>query len=77
VLGSDSTTGHETAEFRRVPLAVGFCAVGAGIANGVGHVALALVQRGYFPGLLTAPLCFVAGVALLRSIWQRGPAGVG
>ena len=61
-------------------LAVGFCAVGAGIANGVGHVALALVQRGYFPGLpglLTAPLCFVAGVALLRSIWQRGPAGVG
>ena len=57
-------------------LAVGFCAIGAGIANGVGHVALALMQRGYFPGLFTAPLCFAAGVALLRGIWQPEGAGV-
>lgn len=57
-------------------LAVGFLAIGAGVANGVGHVALALARRGYFPGLLTAPLCFAAGIALLRSIWQprRPPA---
>jgi len=53
-------------------LAVGFCAIGTGIANGIGHVALALARRGYFPGLLTAPLCFAAGVALLRKVWWRG-----
>jgi Protein of unknown function with HXXEE motif len=52
-------------------LAVGFCAIGAGVANGVGHVALAAARWDYFPGLLTAPLCFAAGVALLRSIWRR------
>jgi hypothetical protein len=54
-------------------LAVAFCAIGTGVANGVGHLVLALAARGYFPGLLTAPLCFAAGVALLRSIWQ--PSG--
>jgi len=46
-------------------------AIGAGVANGVGHVALAAARWDYFPGLLTAPLCFAAGVALLRSIWRR------
>jgi uncharacterized protein with HXXEE motif len=52
-------------------LAVGFCAIGAGIANGLGHVGLALARGAYFPGLLTAPFCFAAGTALLRSIWRR------
>ena len=31
------------------------------IANGFGHVAMALAARGYFPGLATAPLLLAAG----------------
>lgn len=33
-------------------------------ANGVGHVALALSARGYFPGVATAPLLFVVAAWL-------------
>lgn len=34
------------------------------IANGLGHVALALWARGYFPGLATAPLLLATGLYL-------------
>ena len=34
------------------------------IGNGVGHVALAVDARGYFPGVLTAPLLLAVAVAL-------------
>src|SRR5262249_20825582 len=54
-------------------LAAGFFAVGAGVANGVGHLLLAAIRWGYFPGLFTGPLCLAAGIALLRSLW-RSPA---
>jgi uncharacterized protein with HXXEE motif len=57
-------------------LAAGFCVIGARVANGVGHVALALARWAYFPGLLTAPLCLAAGVVLLRSIWRSDRASV-
>jgi hypothetical protein len=38
-----------------------FLALGAGIANGLGHLILAVRADGYFPGSYTAPLCFLAG----------------
>jgi hypothetical protein len=34
------------------------------IANGAGHVALGLATRGYFPGLVTAPLLVATGIGL-------------
>lgn len=54
-------------------LPVIFLGVGAGIANGVAHVAAALYTGGYFPGLVTAPLCLVAGVALVAALSSRRP----
>ena len=45
----------------------------ASIANGIAHPALALVARGYFPGLITSPLVGVLGVLLwlkLRALTQ-------
>ena len=42
-----------------------FLAIGGGIANGLGHIALAIRAEGYFPGLYTAPFALVAGIALL------------
>jgi hypothetical protein len=35
------------------------------IANGLGHIALALAAGGYFPGLATAPLLLAAGIWLI------------
>jgi hypothetical protein len=54
-------------------LVILFFAVGAGIMNGVGHLLLALRSGGYFPGLWTAPLMLIAGVAVLRRLYA-GPA---
>jgi hypothetical protein len=48
-----------------------FFAIVAGVANGVVHTGVALLQGGYFPGLWTAPLCFAAGVWILRSLYGR------
>ena len=48
-----------------------FFAIVAGVANGVVHAGVALLQGGYFPGLWTAPLCFVTGVWVLRSLYGR------
>ena len=45
-----------------------FFAIGAGIINGVGHVALALLRGGYFPGLYTSPLMLASGIAVMRSL---------
>ncbi len=57
---------------RRRPVAylvVIFFAIGGGVLNGIGHVVLALATARYFPGLLTAPLMLIAGVAVLRSLY--------
>ena len=51
-----------------------FLALGGGIANGLAHLVLAARAGGYFPGAYTAPLCFVAGLLLLRRLLER-PAG--
>ena len=61
---------------RRISLAylvVIFFALFGGIANGVGHLALALMQRRYFPGTITAPLCLIVGILLFRSLIRRPP----
>jgi hypothetical protein len=42
-----------------------FLAIGGGICNGLGHIALAIRANGYFPGAYTAPLVLAAGIALL------------
>jgi hypothetical protein len=42
-----------------------FLAVGGGIGNGLGHLALAIQAGGYFPGLYTAPVVLVVGIMLL------------
>ena len=39
----------------------------AAIANGIAHPVLAVVARGYFPGLITSPIVGVLGVLL----WLR------
>jgi hypothetical protein len=44
-----------------------FFAIG-GIVNGIAHPVLALLTRGYFPGLITSPLLGVVGVLLWRRL---------
>jgi hypothetical protein len=39
----------------------------AAVVNGIAHPVLAILARGYFPGLVTSPLLGVAGIAL----WAR------
>lgn len=45
-----------------------FLGLVGGVANGVFHTGLALQQGRYFPGAITAPVAFVAGVLLLRAL---------
>jgi hypothetical protein len=45
-----------------------FFAIGGGVLNGVGHILIAAILGRYFPGLVTAPLLLVIGVALLRRL---------
>ena len=54
-------------------LVVIFYALFGGIANGLGHLALALMQRRYFPGAITAPLCLIVGILLFRSLIRKPP----
>jgi hypothetical protein len=59
---------------RRRPLAalvVLFFALGGGIGNGLAHLALVAIQRGYFPGAWTAPLCLIVGTVLLRQLFTN------
>src|SRR5262249_18487107 len=52
--------------FRVALFPVWFFAIAA-IVNGIAHPMLALVARGYFPGLISSPVLGVTGVLL----WQR------
>jgi hypothetical protein len=59
--------------YRRVPLAylvVLFLALIGGVGNGVSHLILSAMSRGYFPGLITAPFCLLMGIILLRRIFS-------
>jgi hypothetical protein len=42
----------------------------AAVANGIAHPLLALIARGYFPGLITSPVLGVVGVLLLRRLLE-------
>ena len=56
-----------------------FRAIGGGIGNGLGHIALAIQAGGYFPGLYTAPFALVVGIALLlrhRPVTKRVVAAI-
>lgn len=45
-----------------------FFAIAGEIGNGLGHLALSIAQRKYFPGLITAPVVLIIGVALLTKL---------
>lgn len=65
------------AVYRRRPLGilvVLFFALAGGVGNGVGHLLLAVSERGYFPGAWTAPFCLLVGGLLLHQLFQTRPA---
>ena len=56
-----------------------FLAIGGGIGNGLGHIALAIQADGYSPGLYTAPFVLVVGITLLtrhRPVAKRVVAAI-
>jgi hypothetical protein len=61
-----------TRRWRPAYLGTLFLAIGGGIGNGLGHIALAIRANGYFPGLYTAPFALGVGIALLMR--HRGPS---
>ena len=50
-----------------------FLGLGGGIANGLGHLALAAQRGGYFPGTYTGVLALFTGSALLRKLLRPEP----
>jgi hypothetical protein len=62
--------------YRRMQLAylvVLFLALIGGVGNGASHLILSAMNRGYFPGLVTAPFCLLMGVLVLRRLFGRRP----
>jgi hypothetical protein len=58
--------------YRRVQLAyliVLFLALIGGVGNGASHLVLSATYRKYFPGVVTAPFCLLAGIALLTRLF--------
>lgn len=57
-------------------VAVIFLALIGGVANGVAHLLLSAMYWRYFPGVVTAPLCLLVGIAVLVKLFARtrGPA---
>jgi hypothetical protein len=52
-----------------------FLAIGGGIGNGLGHIALSVREGGYFPGAYTGVLALLAGSALAYRL-MRQPAPI-
>jgi hypothetical protein len=48
----------------------------AGIINGLGHPAMAIYVKGYFPGLLSSPLIGIAGAWLCMRLYTATKKGV-
>jgi hypothetical protein len=64
--------------YRRLPLAyliAFFLALIGGVGNGASHLLLSAMHRGYFPGLITAPLCLAVGIVLLKRLFFGAPVG--
>jgi len=60
--------------YRRVQLAylvVLFLALVGGVGNGASHLVLSVAYGRYFPGLITAPCCLLAGIALLARLFAK------
>jgi hypothetical protein len=60
--------------YLRVQLAyliVLFLALIGGVGNGVSHLVLSVGYRRYFPGVVTAPFCLLAGTALLIRLFGK------
>jgi hypothetical protein len=60
--------------YRRIPLAylpALFLAAIGGVANGGSHLLLSVIQRRYFPGAVTAPICLLAGIGVLARLFGR------
>jgi len=60
--------------YRRMQLAylvVLFLALIGGVGNGTSHLLLAATHGGYFPGLVTAPLCLLVGIAVLGRLFGQ------
>jgi hypothetical protein len=59
--------------YRRIQLAylvALFLAAVGGVGNGASHLVLSAAQSRYFPGSGTAPLCLLAGIALLIRLYR-------
>jgi len=48
-----------------------FLALGGGIGNGLGHLALSAQRGGYFPGAYTGAVALIAGAALAYRLFRR------
>jgi hypothetical protein len=48
-----------------------FLALGGGIGNGIGHLALSAQREGYFPGAYTGAVALIAGLALSYRLFRR------
>ncbi|MGA7630373.1 MAG: HXXEE domain-containing protein [Terriglobales bacterium] len=55
-------------------LVVIFLALIGGVGNGVSHILLSASQGRYFPGLITAPFCLLAGIAVLTKLFGKTQA---
>jgi hypothetical protein len=58
--------------YRRIRLAhiiVIFLGLIGGVGNGTSHLILSVMNRGYFPGLITAPFCLLMGALLLKRLF--------
>jgi len=55
-------------KYRVAYFLVWFFAILAGIANGILHPAISIVQGAYFPGLISSPILLVVGIALLKEL---------
>ena len=51
-----------------------FFALVGEIGNGIGHLAVSIAQRRYFPGLATAPVVLVVGLAFLSKLMKTTEA---
>lgn len=55
-------------ERRKGAVALAWVVACVEILNGIGHLAGAILFRGYVPGAVTAPLLILAGVWLIRAL---------
>ncbi|MBZ5555117.1 MAG: hypothetical protein LAO21_20570 [Acidobacteriia bacterium] len=58
-------------EIRLAYLFVFFFALIGGIGNGIGHLAICIIQQRYFSGSWTAPICLIVGITLLVRFLRR------